>query len=515
MFAAREMDEHIYRAKTSAIKSRLKQKQKRYEKAEKQWMIEAIKMYLHLATKREYEKFARMDEVLFNVADMLNQANRRDKARIFFRKLIRNYPQSKYIPDAYLSFAEFYFNEGQVENALKLYQQVGKFQNSPIYGYAVYKQGWCWLNLKDPQKALEKFVQVIKNASRWGGSKKSKIILVKEAKKDAVRAYSHVGTPDKAWRFFQRIGGSYAMKMLERLANLYYDQGKFLESVLTFRKLIALNPKSNKLCTWQYAIMRATLSGKDKRQQVVEAKRLAAVHAAVRKTGKLRKTALAECRSNASGVLRELATTWHREAQKTQNQDTYALAQYLYKEYLDAFPREKDAYVMSFYYAELLYKLEKWMPAAEAYTKVVKMKPRGKHLKEAAYAAVISWKNALNVEEERKDYSTNVVKKIRKGKKGAGDAQDNTKPIPIGDKQRKMIAAFDTYIRYVPKAPELVNIMYRKARIYYTHNHYEKAIKMFATIATKHSDHDLAIYAANLLLDSLNILGRFGELTQA
>ena len=56
-------------------------------------------------------------------------------------------------------------------------------------------------------------------------------------------------------------------------------------------------------------------------------------------------------------MLRELATTWHREAQKTQNKDTYALAQYLYKEYLDNFPNEKDAYVMSFYYAELLFKL--------------------------------------------------------------------------------------------------------------------------------------------------------------
>ena len=133
-------------------------------------MVDAIKMYLHIATKPAYSKFKRMDEVLFNVADMLNQAKRRDKARIFFRKLIRNYPQSKYIPDAYLSFAEFYFNDGQVENALKLYEQVGKYPNSPIYGYAIYKQGWCWLNLKDPRRALEMFVKVIKNASKWGGT---------------------------------------------------------------------------------------------------------------------------------------------------------------------------------------------------------------------------------------------------------------------------------------------------------------------------------------------------------
>jgi len=512
MFRARELDENIYRARSAGEKARYASQQKSYEKAEQQWMIQAIKMYLHIATKSQWEKFKRMDEVLFNVADMLNQANRRDKARIFFRKLIRNYPQSKYIPDAYLSFAEFYFNEGQVEGALKLYEQVGKYPNSPIYGYAVYKQGWCWLNLKDPQRALEMFVKVIKNAGKWGGTKKSKIVLVKEAKKDSVRAYSHVGTPEKAWPFFQRIGGSYAMKMQEGLANIYYDQGKFLESIQTFRKLIALNPRSKDLCNWQYSIMKSTLSGKNKRNQVVEAKRLAAVYTAMKGHGGIKKTALAECRSNASGVLRELATTWHREAQKTMNMDTYALAQYLYKEYLDNFPREKDAYTMSFYYSELLYKLEKWQPAAEAYTQVVKMNPKGKYLKEAAYAAVIAWKNALNVTEEKSD--TSIKKVARRGKKGAKVEEPDHKPQPIPENQQKMIAAFETYIRYVPDAPELVPIMYRKARIYYEHNHYDKAVEMFSRIATKHSGHELAVYAANLLLDSLNMLKRFGELNQ-
>lgn len=516
MFRARELDEYIYQAKSSSRKNRLKRRQKAYEKAEKQWMIEAIKMYLHIATKSEYANYKRMDEVLFNVADMLNQAKRRDKARIFFRKLIRNFPQSKYIPDAYLSFAEFYFNDGQVENALKLYQQVAKYPNSPIYGYAMYKQGWCWLNLKDPRRALEMFVKVIKNAGTWGGTKKSKIILVKEAKKDSVRAYAHVGTPDKAWPFFQRIGGDYAMKMLERLAVIYYDQGKFLPTIQTYKKLIQLNPKSKKLCSWQYNIMKATLSGKDKRQQVVEAKRLAAIYQVAKKRGGLRKTQLIECKDNASGVLRELATTWHREAQKTQNMDTYALAMYLYKEYLDNFPRQKDAYTMSFYYAELLYKLEKWERAAEAYTNVVKMKRDGKYLKEAAYAAVIAWKNALNVASVGEEVPMKSKKRGKKGRKGrkTGPKQDITTPIPIPPKKQKMIAAFETYIKYVPNSKDLVSIIYRKARIYYTHNHYDDAIKMFALITTKHSSHDLAEYAANLLLDSLNILKKYDELNR-
>jgi len=244
---------------------------------------------------------------------------------------------------------------------------------------------------------------------------------------------------------------------------------------------------------------------------VVEAKRLAAVYSAVKGMPGIKKTAVVECRNNASGVLRELATTWHREAQKTMNMDTYALAQYLYKEYLDNFPGEKDAYTLSFYYAELLYKLERWQPAAEAYTKVVTMNPRGKYLKEAAYAAVIAWKNALNVDEEKSDTS---LKKAPTAKKGAKQEEPDHKPQTIPENEQKMISAFDTYIKFVPDAPELVPIMYRKARIYYDHNHYDKAVEMFSTIVIKHSGHELAVYAANLLLDSLNVLKKFGELNQ-
>lgn len=500
-FQAREMDEKIFQAEDAA-KERLKATQANYEKMSRDWMIKSIKMYLAIAQNDKWAKYNRMDEVLYNVADILNQAKRRDKARAFFSKLIRNYPQSKYIPDAYLSFAEFYFNDGQVENALKLYERVARYPDSPIYGYAVYKQGWCWLNLKDPRRALELFVQVIRNAHKWAGPKKGKIVLIKEARKDSVRAYAMVGTPEKAWPFFKRIGGDTAMSMLERLANMYFGQGKYGPSIRIFKQLISLQPKSKKICTWQYAILQSTLPGKDRRGHVQEARRLAAIYRAVEKRGDLGKTALAECRGNAAAVLRELATTWHNEAQKTQNDATYALAEHLYKEYLENFPKEKDAYEMNFYYSELLFKLKRWEAAAGAYTKVVTMGGK-KYLNEAAYAAVISWKNALNVDAEIKDTESTMGKKPE---------QDKFKPKTIPPRQEKMMAAFDTYLKYVPKSKERVNIMYRKARIYYENNHFERAVKIFKNLVKEYAGHELAVYGENLLLDSLNVTKKFDQM---
>lgn len=501
MFRARELDERIFVAPTTAAKAALKGRQKQFEKLEQEWMVGAIKLYLTVANTPAYASYGRMDEVLYNLADMLNQAKRQDRARFFFGELIRNFPQSRYIPDAYLSFAEHYFNEGEVEEALGRYKQVARYKDSALYGYAIYKQAWCWINLNDPRQALELFLQVIREGDQLAGTAKSKLMLVREAKKDLVRAYSMVGTPERAWPFFQRVGGDAAPMMLERLGEIYYDQGKFSASITIFKQLIGLQPQSANLCVWQHNIVRAALSGLGKPGQVLELRRLSAVYELLRRQGRAPAAAVAQCRERAAGTLRELAVLWHNEAQKTLNNDTYALAEQLYQEYLSSFPQEKDHYAMAFFYGELLFKLERWEQAADAYTTVVRLDPRGKYLKEAAYAAVIAWKNALNVVEEVKD-------------RDAAAPGEEHKPRPLPANQQKMLVAFDTYLKYVPDAPERPAILYRKARTYYEHNLFEQAVDGFAKVLEQYPGHELAVYSANLLLDALNILRRYDEIAE-
>jgi len=506
-FQARGLDQKIYEAKGSE-KTRLEKKQKAYEKESKKWIYEAVKTYLNVANSDNplFRKYERMDSVLFYLAFLLTQAKKQEQARVFFLRLIKDYPTSRFIPDAYLSFAEYYFYAGDMEAALKFYDKVSQYPESKVYGFALYKTGWCWINLSYFEKALNSFVKVIKLDPKTAGGL-GLASLKKEAKRDSVKAYAEIGSPEKAWPFFQKIGGDFAPRMLEMLAELYYGKGRFKSSIKVYRQLMSLNPKSSSLCAWQNEVVRSTLASKSKADQVKEVQRLAAVYESFKADPPEKKEALTECRLATGGILRELATIWHKEAQKTQNNETYDLAQYLYREYLERFPNEKDSYLMRFYYAELLFKLgevfgktEYWEGAAGQYTKVVEADPKGAHLKEAAYAAVIAWKNALAIEE--KDYETK-------------ENADPSKPIEIPPKLQKMLSAFDTYVKYVPDAPELVQIKYNRARIYYEHNRFADAAPLFDDIASKHSDHELAVYAANLFLDSLNVLERYGELDKA
>jgi TolA-binding protein len=502
-FQARALDQKIFEAPPGG-KPALQSQQRGYEQQEQKWLLEAVKAYIG-ATK--FRKYDRMDEVLFKLAYLLTSVKKEDQAREFFHRLIKDYPNSKYIPDAYLSFAEYYFNKGEMDAALKFYEKVEQFPKSSVYPYAVYKKGWCYVNLGDFKTALETFVAVVRmtqEGSKLGVNASQRKALEKEAKKDIVKAYAHVGGPDKAWEFFQRTGGDFAPKMMEGLAELYWEQGKFPDSTRVYRKVISMNMESPRICEWQNKIVRNTLSAGTKRDQVQEIQRLGAVHDRVRELKGVKKDQMEECKNAFHDTTKELALIWHKEAQKTKNQDTYALVKFVYKEFLEHFPSDKDAYEMSFYYGELLWTLENWKDAAEQYTKVVEMNPKGKYVKESAYAAVLAWKNALNVDDQGMGADAKTIQEKFKGK-------SKYEEMTIPEYQRKMISAFDTYIKYVPDAPELVVIKYRKARIFYEYNHFNEASKLFQDIVEKHPQHELSVYSANLLLDALNAQGKTKE----
>jgi len=494
---ARGMDQKIFDAPPGK-KADLQREQQQYEKDGQQWLLKAVKSYIS-ATK--YKKYNRMDEVLFKLAYLLTSVKKEDQAREFFLRLIKDYPSSKYIPDAYLSFAEYYFEKGEMENAMKFYEKVEQFPKSSIYAYAVYKKGWCWVNLGEYKTALETFVGVVKMAQDGKVPGAQKESLIKEAKKDIVKAYAHVGGPDKAWEFFQRTGGDYAPKMMEGLAELYWQQGQFGDSSKVYKKIIAQNMDSPRICEWQNKIVRNTLSAGNKRDQVQEIERLGVVYDKLKDSKALKKEQMAECKDSFHDTAKELALVWHKEAQRTKNADTYKLADNIYKQFLTHFGDDKQAYDMNFYYGELLWTLERWKDAAEQYTKVVEINPKGKYAKDAAYAAVLGWKNALQIDDNGQGAEEKQLQEQYKGKK-------KFEPIAIPENQQKMIAAFDTYIKYVPDAPELVKIKYRKARIFYEYNHFDEAAKLFQDIVEKHGNDELAIYSANLLLDSLNATGR-------
>src|SRR5207248_3079073 len=145
-----------------------------------------------------------------------------------------------------------------------------------------------------------------------------------------------------------------APAMLEALAELYGGEGRFADAIKLWRQRIALEPDAPELCARQTEIVKATLGLTGSRAEPGTVRELERLRAAYEWS--LRKPIaagpLGECRDATRGLLRELATVWHQEAQKTQQPPTYERAVEAYREYLKSFSRESDAPALRFYLAE-------------------------------------------------------------------------------------------------------------------------------------------------------------------
>ncbi len=507
----------VDKAKTPQQKQQLQAQSQKAADNAKMYLLKAVKTYKGLTDNDAFRNYPKMDMALFYYGYTLQGGKYMKEARAVYDKLLKNYPNSKYVPEAHLAFADYYFEQGQLDDAEARYKQVLKFPKSTAYWYAMYKMGWIHLNKQRFQEALETFFQV---ASATKNDKKQEV-LNRASKKDFVRAYAEVGKADKAFDAFKRVDSSYAFDMEQILADLYLEQGKSDKAIYTYRDLMKRAPTNKNVCLWQYNVAHASLSmpGASNADKVAEIENLVKLWGALKGKKVLPQAEAQECHDNAAAMSGELARAYHSESAKTKNPETLAYADKLYKVYLEVFPDAEDFAQTQYFYAELQWSraeneknprlaTELWENAAVTFTDVVKTgKVDQKLMKESAYAAVLGWKNALNVDprQEAKDAEAEDAKNPDK-KPGP--------PQPIPVRQQKMLAAFDIYINYIkdPKDDELVGMKFLKANMYRRYNHFDEAIPIFTDIIEHHPEHETAEYSANLLLDTYNRTGKFDEM---
>jgi tetratricopeptide (TPR) repeat protein len=497
----------IDKAKNPQQKQKFQQQAQQAQAQAKSYLLKAVKTYKGLTDNNAFRNYPKMDMALFYYGYTLQGGNYLDAARAVFDKLIKNYPNSKYVPEAHLAFADYFFEQGQLDDAEARYKMVLKFPKSPAYNYALYKMGWIDLNKQRFQDALDTFYQV----SQITKNDKKQEVLNRASKKDFVRAYAEIGKADQAFNAFKRVDANFAFDMQQILADLYLEQGKSDKAIYTYRDLMKRDPKNKNVCLWQYNVAHASLSmpGANNGDKVAEIESLVRLYGALKDKKVLPAAEAQECHDNAAAMSGELARAYHSESAKTKNPETLAYAEKLYKVYLEVFPDAEDFASTQYFYAELLWSraeaeknprlaTEMWETAANAFTEVVKTnKVDAKLKKESAYAAVLGWKNALNVDPRAKQ---EVADEDKEGGKD-DDKLGAAKPIP--PREQKMIDAFDVYIKYItdPKDSERVGMMFMKANIYRRFNHYDLSTPILQDILQNHRDHETAEFSANLLLD--------------
>ncbi len=540
--AAMQLHEPIYKARHRRQKARalrLKLKQKKLFALSHKWLERALKQYVRITNNRRFAGYARMHEVVFSVGDiakaLAEQAGRSKKLKdqrayqkvmlTMFSRLVQQYPKSKFVPDALLAKGEYFFHNRRFLEAIRVYRKAARYPTK-VGAYAAYKIGWCYLNLKRHRLALAQFVRVVKAGK--GGKH-----LIRAAQNDVVRAYTHIGRPEKAHGFFRGVVGGrpqVARRLYLHLGTLYYAQGKNSDAIAVFRDAIKRWPRDKVRCRWMTAIMDATVNLGDKDRQVRTVRELGQLTRALTAQLGGRAKQVRQCRSATENTIKMLATQWHKEGLATGNLPTLHRTKRLYQEYLRTYPKSPLSYLMTYQLADLLWVLAgkqktargDWIRLAGLYTRIVKMR-RPKGMKHAAYvirrngaalASVRCWINATgkgaSVAPKPKLARPTRTCQKRRRRRCVRWSRPVYKKQAIPDAERAMLGAFATYIRYVPQSEHLAVILFNSCHIYWKHNHFAKAAPLCLKVARHHAKKvpDVARRAARRVVGMLVARGR-------
>ncbi|MBW1811251.1 MAG: tetratricopeptide repeat protein, partial [Deltaproteobacteria bacterium] len=358
---------------------------------------------------KRYKEYRRLDEVLFTMGYNLYESGNKAEGVKMYWDLIKGHPKSRFVPDAYLAMGEHFFNANDVFNAKKAYDKALTFKTSKVYTFALYKLAWCDFNLGDYDNSLKKFQEVVglaeQEATKGGTGDKNKIQLKREALNDMVLAYSQVDALDSAEEYYlSKVGKKMTLEYMRKLARTYEKQGKAEMTVKSYRRLLNEYPTDPSCPRFHNSIVLAYRKMNMRNKVKQEVNRLIDQYkpgthwAEVNKDNKM---AIKKANSLVEASLRDLVTSYHKEAQETKYWETYNLARAIYAKYLETFPDSEYAYKLRWYYSDILYKIGDFYGSAHQFAKVVEKDAKGVFSKEAAYNAVLSWDHCIALRDKK------------------------------------------------------------------------------------------------------------------
>jgi len=509
-----DIEKPMYEAEQRGDKAgveKWKAKQQAMLDKKSQYQEKTIQVYKDVI--RDFPRSKRLDEVRYFLAYNLTEMGRQVEGVDVYTELIGAHPGSPYVPDALVNIGEYYFDINDFANALRLYRQAEKFEDANIYGYALYKQAWCFYNLgvttlegeriNGYKLAINQFIKVIKLADEQAlTGKKGAIVLKREAQNDMVLPYSKVGRADGAIAFLKTYAPERYLDLAGKLAGIYTEQNEFLRSTSLLRQLItearkgniAGKDKSYMVVQFERQIVDNAMRAGDKAATVAEIGELLRAFAEVEAGGP--KDYIDRERDEIKRTVLDVAGAYHKEYSQTQERQTLEYTQELYDQYLQVFKEDENAYQIAMNNALLMFATEKYEEAAAEFEKVIRMKPDGEFADAAAEQAVLAYLELVKIE----------------NKALKNEATDDLNPIELSGDQQRFVNAIDRWMALILKngpnpqtASNIPTARFAAAKVYYNANHFPEAARRFGEFIDLHPKHKLVNDARRQLLSSYNL----------
>jgi TolA-binding protein len=506
--------------------------------------------------------YAQLDQIYYYLAYEYEQSSDLTNARRVYLDLIQNTPTSPYVPNAYLAFGELFFNEAQGDPskwapAKQAYEEVVKKPppDNKVYGYAWYKIAYVFWNTGDFPHSLQAFKKVIDYGTTYAQLPNA-AKLADSARRDIIPVYAQSGSASDAYNFFKNLSGdaqgsnAKTFKMMDDLGLNYIDTGHYPDAITLYKDLLVRDTNGDKTCAYQSHISEATMAmkGGDKATIVKELDNQLKRYNAF-KAENHSEDAKKECANKTAAMMTETAMAWHLEAVGSNGQRgtgdprTMDAASQLYGKVAQTWTQDqyKDftfklvkedwptIYKIKYNMADLIYfraqstadpekAKAQWGACGPAFDAVVEENPNGPDAAEAAYAAVLCYQQVYLLEHKPGSDRVGKGNLPGSGKDIKKETDEKYKAKDTSTGQKGMINSFQRYVCYIKPdksdadgQKQLVEVKYFRARTFFELQRWEEAALAFKDVAFNHPDSDLAVPAAQLYLESINVLTWHGN----
>ena len=500
---------------------------------------EVIKIYDKILNEYPRSEFA--DDALYSKAYLMQQMGEGTEARRIFQEVIDRYPDSHLAAESYMRLAEYYFDprEGkdteqsvvELQKAIKLYKKVLQYRDSKRYDEALYKLGWSYYRLSatDPgyySDAIIYFMAVVDDISRAEKLDPTEQISNPNVKQEAIQyigisfsdeeTYAHAGV-ESARKFIEKSGNrEYGVDIMRALGETYQTIEKNNRAIDAYAALLEMYPLyeeapliKQKVATTYYNLGHDDLEYQTRYELFKNYNPGSEWHAHIENSelpDKLKYQQEAY-RLAEQALYTNLALDLQKAQEQTEKgQEAGALYEVVAngcKEYLEVFDTDSNAYEINWYYALILDEhLGKFDEAYEQYIHVSNDYLETEHQEKSA-------NNAIFVADTLVKISMGVT---------ADSAQlmdltnrENLRPEILTVEQKRLIEAYDNYIRLFPDGENTPIYLASAGALYFNHKQFAEAKVYFKTLVTRFPGAKERNIAMRSIMESYFALGQFRD----
>ncbi len=207
-----------------------------------------------------------VDDAYYSKAFLLEEMDEKLAARQIYQSIIDEFPESSYAPEAYMKLAESYFYPEtgdslpqtivKLNKAIQLYKNVLQYKDSPRYDEALYKLGWSYYRLagETPEyytDAIVYFLAVVRDIENLKEVDPKGEMIRADVEPEALQfiaasfvdpQYAHNGV-ENARKFLEKLGKpSYGIQIMEHLGDRYAKIVRWEDAINAYNQLLDMYP---------------------------------------------------------------------------------------------------------------------------------------------------------------------------------------------------------------------------------------------------------------------------------